>query len=103
LKSLEKARARLGGQVSIALRWGGILASTLDHGLASACGVWGNVQGLVSACGVMVIFCSTNDDEKLRALELALWLVGMAVGFLLGLVMHLQFGCVKGFEQALCL
>ena len=82
---------------------GGILASTLDHGLASACGVWGNVQGLVSACGVMVIFCSTNDDEKLRALELALWLVGMAVGFLLGLVMHLQFGCVKGFEQALCL
>ena len=31
----------------------------------------------------MVIFCSTNDDEKLRALELALWLVGMAVGFLL--------------------
>ena len=85
MKSLEKARARLGGQVSIALRWGGILASTLDHGLASACGVWGNVQGLVSACGVMVIFCSTNDDEKLRALELALWLVGMAVGFLFGL------------------
>jgi hypothetical protein len=76
LKSLEKARARLEGQVSIALRWGGILASTLDHGLASACGVWGNVQGLVSACGVMVIFCSTNDDEKLRALESALRLVG---------------------------
>ena len=103
MKSLEKARARLEGQVSIALRWGGILASTLDHGLASACGVWGNVQGLVSACGVMVIFCSTNDDEKLRALESALWLVGKAVGFLLGLVMHLQFGSVKGFEQALCL
>ena len=51
----------------------------------------------------MVIFCSTNDDEKLRALESALWLVGKAVGFLLGLVMHLQDGYVKGFEQALCL
>ena len=88
---------------AVVLLGGGILASTLDHGLASACGVWGNVQGLVSACGVMVIFCSTNDDEKLRALELALWLVGKAVGFLLGLVMHLQFGCLKGFEQALCL
>ena len=88
---------------AVVLLGGGILASTLDHGLASACGVWGNVQGLVSACGVMVIFCSTNDDEKLRALESALWLVGKAVGFLLGLVMHLQFGSVKGFEQALCL